>query len=58
MESTKLCFPPLLQGLHNTFDQDMIKVWDDLYDMTDSYTDRWLSSGTLSYDDAAVEQFN
>ncbi|XP_034711816.1 eyes absent homolog isoform X1 [Vitis riparia] len=32
------------QGLHNTFDQDMIKLWDDLYDMTDSYTDRWLSS--------------
>ncbi|KAA8525903.1 hypothetical protein F0562_007997 [Nyssa sinensis] len=32
------------KGLHSVFYQDMIKLWDDLYDVTDSYTDRWLSS--------------
>uniref|UniRef100_A0A5B6Z367 protein-tyrosine-phosphatase n=1 Tax=Davidia involucrata TaxID=16924 RepID=A0A5B6Z367_DAVIN len=32
------------KGLHSLFDQDMIKLWDDLYDVTDNYTDRWLSS--------------
>ncbi|XP_059656759.1 eyes absent homolog [Cornus florida] len=32
------------KGLHGMFSHDMIKFWDDLYDVTDSYTDRWLSS--------------
>ncbi|XP_015866001.3 eyes absent homolog [Ziziphus jujuba] len=32
------------QGLHRFFDQEMIKQWDELYNMTDKYTDRWLSS--------------
>ncbi|XP_052171293.1 eyes absent homolog isoform X3 [Diospyros lotus] len=32
------------QGLHGILGQDMIKFLDDLYDGTDSYTDRWLSS--------------
>ncbi|KAA8522067.1 hypothetical protein F0562_012619 [Nyssa sinensis] len=32
------------KGLHSLLDQDVIKLWDDLYDVTDSYTDRWLSS--------------
>lgn len=32
------------QGLHGVCDQGMIKLWDDLYDLTDNYTDRWLSS--------------
>ncbi|KAF8380686.1 hypothetical protein HHK36_028176 [Tetracentron sinense] len=32
------------QGLRNVLDQEMMKLWDDLYDLTDSYTDRWLSS--------------
>ncbi|CAK9173382.1 unnamed protein product [Ilex paraguariensis] len=36
--------PLLLQGLHSVFDQEMIKFWDNLYDVTDSYTERWLSS--------------
>ncbi|KAG5523932.1 hypothetical protein RHGRI_030808 [Rhododendron griersonianum] len=31
-------------GLHRIFDQEMRKFWDDLFDVTDSYTDRWLSS--------------
>ncbi|XP_072977905.1 protein phosphatase EYA [Typha angustifolia] len=33
------------QGLHNILDEKMIKIWDELYSLTDSYTDRWLSSG-------------
>ncbi|XXG66595.1 hypothetical protein AAC387_Pa06g0135 [Persea americana] len=32
------------QGLHNVLDQETIKVWNNLYDSTDAYTDRWLSS--------------
>ncbi|XP_057510270.1 eyes absent homolog isoform X2 [Actinidia eriantha] len=32
------------KGMHGIFDQDMTKYWDDLYDVTDNYTDQWLSS--------------
>ncbi|KAI3851658.1 hypothetical protein MKX03_022303 [Papaver bracteatum] len=32
------------QGLRNVIDQDTMKQLDDLYELTDSYTDRWLSS--------------
>jgi len=39
----------MLQGLHGILGQDMIKFLDDLYDGTDSYTDRWLSSGTFYF---------
>ncbi|XP_010935000.1 protein phosphatase EYA [Elaeis guineensis] len=33
------------QGLQKVLDQEMIKLWNDLYNLTDSYTDGWLSSG-------------
>ncbi|XP_014507150.1 eyes absent homolog 4 isoform X1 [Vigna radiata var. radiata] len=33
-----------IQGLRNILDQETIKHWDELYDKTDEYTDRWLSS--------------
>ncbi|KAL1300265.1 hypothetical protein HN51_044946 [Arachis hypogaea] len=33
-----------LQGLHNILDHEAQKFWDELYDKTDEYTDRWLSS--------------
>ncbi|AES90820.2 eyes absent-like protein [Medicago truncatula] len=33
-----------LQGLHNILDQETIKVWNNLYNKTDEYTDKWLSS--------------
>ncbi|KAK8945706.1 hypothetical protein KSP40_PGU001856 [Platanthera guangdongensis] len=33
------------KGLHNLLDQNMIKQWEDLYKLTDDYTDGWLSSG-------------
>ncbi|OMO77259.1 eyes absent protein [Corchorus capsularis] len=32
------------QGLHNLFDKEMMAVLDALYNTTDEYTDRWLSS--------------
>ncbi|KAL5187606.1 Eyes absent [Glycine soja] len=31
-------------GLRNILDNKTIKLWDELYDKTDEYTDRWLSS--------------
>ncbi|XP_062227851.1 eyes absent homolog isoform X3 [Phragmites australis] len=34
----------LLLGLEKILDQHMVKVWDDLYSLTDKYTDGWLSS--------------
>ncbi|KAJ8465896.1 hypothetical protein OPV22_028448 [Ensete ventricosum] len=33
------------QGLNKVLGQEMIKLWNDLYNSTDSYTDGWLSSG-------------
>lgn len=53
----KLTHSLSFQGLHSFFDQDTMKVWDELYDITDKYTDRWLSSGMLSNHGAAAEQF-
>ncbi|XP_058085929.1 eyes absent homolog isoform X1 [Magnolia sinica] len=32
------------QGLHSMLNQEMIKLWDNLYESTDAYTDKWLSS--------------
>ncbi|XP_044501142.1 eyes absent homolog [Mangifera indica] len=32
------------QGLQSIFDQEMLSFLDELYSMTDEYTDRWLSS--------------
>ncbi|RWW64089.1 hypothetical protein BHE74_00028696 [Ensete ventricosum] len=36
-----------MQGLHKVLDQQLIKLWNDLYSLTDSYTGGWLSSGIL-----------
>ncbi|KAJ8774489.1 hypothetical protein K2173_016935 [Erythroxylum novogranatense] len=32
------------QGLRSVLDHKMLNIWDELYDVTDDYTDRWLSS--------------
>ncbi|PON57063.1 Eyes absent family [Parasponia andersonii] len=32
------------KGLNGFFDQEMVKQWDELYNMTDKYTEGWLSS--------------
>ncbi|KAI4327264.1 hypothetical protein L6164_019747 [Bauhinia variegata] len=33
-----------IQGLQNILDQETVKIWNELYDSTDEYTDKWLSS--------------
>ncbi|KAJ1428950.1 HAD-like superfamily [Sesbania bispinosa] len=44
-----------LQGLHNILDHETIKLWDELYDKTDEYTDRWLSSARAFLKDCSGE---
>ncbi|KAK3041607.1 hypothetical protein RJ639_000741 [Escallonia herrerae] len=39
------------KGLRNVLDEEMLKELDSLYSMTDSYTDRWFSSGSLKHHD-------
>ncbi|XP_047324263.1 eyes absent homolog [Impatiens glandulifera] len=34
------------KGLHSIFNEDTINIWNDLYDVTDTYTDKWLSSAS------------
>ncbi|KAJ0111585.1 hypothetical protein Patl1_03472 [Pistacia atlantica] len=46
------------QGLQSIFDQEMLSFLDELYSMTDEYTDRWLSSGTFSLRILMWPQFN
>lgn len=41
----KLLLFLLLQGLAPLVDSGTMSVLDDLYEVTDGYTDRWLSSG-------------
>ncbi|XP_019190891.1 PREDICTED: eyes absent homolog 4 [Ipomoea nil] len=41
------------KGLHSILNGDMIKCWNDLYDETDSYTDRWLSSARTCLEQCA-----
>ncbi|MQL93940.1 hypothetical protein Taro_026590, partial [Colocasia esculenta] len=38
------------QGLRDVLDEGMIKLWNDLYNLTDSYTDGWLSSARTTLD--------
>lgn len=37
-----------MQGLRSVFGEKMIKSWDNLYQETDDFTDKWLSSGELA----------
>lgn len=39
----------LMQGLYKILDQQTLKSWNDMYDLTDSYTDGWLLSGMLLF---------
>lgn len=46
----------LFQGLYSILSQDLISLWESLYDLTDTYTERWLSSGRVfSYCDDLSE---
>ncbi|CAB4309680.1 unnamed protein product [Prunus armeniaca] len=42
------------QGLHSFLNQEMIKDLDELYDMTDKYTDRWLSSARIFLEECSA----
>ncbi|RDX89219.1 Eyes absent-like 2 [Mucuna pruriens] len=45
-----------LQGLQNILDHDTVKHWDELYDKTDEYTDRWLSSARAFLKECSGEE--
>ncbi|XP_028548102.1 eyes absent homolog isoform X2 [Dendrobium catenatum] len=45
------------KGLHNVLDHNMIKQWDDLYKLTDIYTDGWLSSVYSSWEVGKLQCF-
>ncbi|KAG9140033.1 hypothetical protein Leryth_010547 [Lithospermum erythrorhizon] len=32
------------KGLHSLLDEEMLKFWDNLFNLTDNYTDQWLSA--------------
>ncbi|KAL3499868.1 hypothetical protein ACH5RR_038961 [Cinchona calisaya] len=42
------------KGLRSIINQDMVKLWDNLYDSTDNYTDRWLSSARVCLEHCAA----
>ncbi|KAK9120696.1 hypothetical protein Syun_018313 [Stephania yunnanensis] len=42
-----------VQGLRNVLDEERMKQWDDLYHLTDIYTDRWLSSARAFLEQSA-----
>lgn len=49
----------LLQGLQKLLDEPLFNVWNDLYSVTDSFTDGWLSAGkdislSLSLSDISI----
>ncbi|XP_057792556.1 eyes absent homolog [Salvia miltiorrhiza] len=41
------------KGLHNILNQDLIRLWESLYDLTDTYTERWLSSARACLEQCA-----
>ncbi|CAH9087662.1 unnamed protein product [Cuscuta europaea] len=41
------------KGLHGILNEDMRKCWEDLYEETDTYTDRWLSSARACLEQCA-----
>ncbi|KAI5641867.1 hypothetical protein M9H77_00343 [Catharanthus roseus] len=42
------------KGLHSILDEEMIKSWENLYHMTDSFTDKWLSSARMCLEQCAT----
>lgn len=44
------------KGLHNILSQDLIKLWESLYDLTDTYTERWLSSARACLEQCAGQR--
>uniref|UniRef100_A0A803LU39 protein-tyrosine-phosphatase n=1 Tax=Chenopodium quinoa TaxID=63459 RepID=A0A803LU39_CHEQI len=46
------------QGLHTILDQKKIELWNNLYEITDSYTDGWLSSVYSAWDVGKLRCFS
>lgn len=44
------------QGLNSFLNQDMIKLWDDLYALSDNFTDRWLSSARACLEQCVIRK--
>ncbi|KAG8386866.1 hypothetical protein BUALT_Bualt03G0193500 [Buddleja alternifolia] len=44
------------KGLYNILSQDLIKLWDSLYDLTDTYTEKWLSSARACLEQCAGQK--
>ncbi|KAI3457216.1 hypothetical protein Pfo_013879 [Paulownia fortunei] len=44
------------KGLYNILNQDLIKLWDGLYDLTDTYTEKWLSSARACLEQCAGQK--
>ncbi|KAK6157169.1 hypothetical protein DH2020_011417 [Rehmannia glutinosa] len=44
------------KGLYNILNQDLIKLWDSLYDLTDTYTEKWLSSARACLEQCAGQK--
>ncbi|KAL6553980.1 hypothetical protein OROMI_019653 [Orobanche minor] len=44
------------KGLRNILNQDVIKLWDSLYDLTDTYTEKWLSSARACLEQCAGQR--
>ncbi|KAA0053053.1 eyes absent-like protein 2 [Cucumis melo var. makuwa] len=42
------------EGLRNIFDQQKMKHWEELYEMTDVYTDRWFSSARAFLEECSI----
>lgn len=44
------------KGLHKILSQDLIKLWESLYDLTDTYTENWLSSARACLEQCAGQK--
>lgn len=44
------------KGLYDILSQDLIKLWDSLYDLTDTYTEKWLSSARSCLEECAGQR--
>ncbi|KAK6134912.1 hypothetical protein DH2020_031332 [Rehmannia glutinosa] len=44
------------KGLYNILNQDLIKLWNSLYYLTDTYTEKWLSSARICLEQCAGQK--
>ncbi|KAL8031521.1 hypothetical protein ABFX02_13G031200 [Erythranthe guttata] len=44
------------KGLYNLLNQDLVKLWESLYELSDTYTDKWLSSARACLEQCAGQK--